>query len=141
MHHNAQFCTASSRMCKTNPYRACTLPARCPRPSGALRLTGGTRRLTPQLRIEGLMHMRVVASTLAVLVGLPLLSLVSSSCDRASSAIGASAPTTNPAGSGRTSMAYVRVIDPEGKLSDPVVMPKVVRTEEEWKKRLDRKGG
>ena len=33
-------------------------------------------------------------------------------------------------------MAYVRVIDPQGKLSGPVVMPKVVRTEEEWKKRL-----
>ncbi len=79
--------------------------------------------------------MRVFASTLAVLVGLPLLSLVSS-CNRESSAIGAS-PTTNPAaGTGRSTMAYVRVIDPEGKLSNPVVMTKVVRTEEEWKKRL-----
>jgi peptide methionine sulfoxide reductase msrA/msrB len=84
--------------------------------------------------------MRVFASTLAVLVGLPLLSLIS--CNRESTAIGAS-PTTNPgAGTGAgtairsSNMVYVRVIDPQGQLSKPVVMPKVVRTEEEWKKRL-----
>ncbi|MGB7157868.1 MAG: bifunctional methionine sulfoxide reductase B/A protein [Tepidisphaeraceae bacterium] len=33
-------------------------------------------------------------------------------------------------------MVYVRVIDLGGKLSEPVVMPKVVRTEAEWKQRL-----
>ncbi len=32
--------------------------------------------------------------------------------------------------------AYVRVIGPEGKLSEPVVVPKVVKTEDEWKKQL-----
>ncbi len=70
-------------------------------------------------------------STIAVLVGLPLAMIA---CNRENSAIGAS-PTTQP-GQGRTTMAYVRVIDSEGKLSEPVVMQKVVRTEAEWKKRL-----
>ena len=32
--------------------------------------------------------------------------------------------------------AYVRVITPQGTLSSPVVVPKVTRTEEEWKQRL-----
>ncbi|HEV2296535.1 MAG TPA: bifunctional methionine sulfoxide reductase B/A protein [Tepidisphaeraceae bacterium] len=68
---------------------------------------------------------------IAVLVGLPFALLA---CNRENSAIGASPATA--AGQGNTTMAYVRVIDPEGNLSAPVVMPKVVRTEEEWKKRL-----
>ncbi len=70
-------------------------------------------------------------STIAVLVGLPIALFA---CNRENSAIGAS-PATAP-GQGKTTMAYVRVIDPEGKLSEPVVMNKVVRTEQEWKKRL-----
>ena len=32
--------------------------------------------------------------------------------------------------------AYVRVITPDGTLSEPVVVPKVVRSEDEWKQRL-----
>ena len=33
-------------------------------------------------------------------------------------------------------MAYVRVIDGEGKLSKPLVVPDVVRSDEEWQQRL-----
>lgn len=73
-----------------------------------------------------------VFSTIAVLVGLPLMLIA---CNRENSAIGAAPAGTSPA-QGTNTMAYVRVIDPEGNLSKPVVMPKVVRTEEEWKKRL-----
>ena len=42
---------------------------------------------------------------------------------------------TNPH-SGDTTMATVRVFNTNGQLSEPVTMAKVVRTEEEWKKRL-----
>src|SRR5512132_271324 len=53
---------------------------------------------------------------------------------------GAAAPATAPA-SGATKMnamntAYVRLISSEGKLSDPVVVPKLVLSDDEWKKRL-----
>ena len=33
-------------------------------------------------------------------------------------------------------MAYVRVLDKEGKLSAPVIVPKVVKSDEEWQKIL-----
>jgi peptide methionine sulfoxide reductase msrA/msrB len=33
-------------------------------------------------------------------------------------------------------MTYVRVIDPEGKLSEPVIVPKVIKTDAEWQKLL-----
>src|SRR4051794_15214916 len=34
------------------------------------------------------------------------------------------------------STAYVRLIDPNGKLSEPVIAPKLVLSDEEWRKRL-----
>jgi peptide methionine sulfoxide reductase msrA/msrB len=37
---------------------------------------------------------------------------------------------------GKSAVAYVRVITPEGKLSEPVVVPKLVLSDEEWKARL-----
>src|SRR5688572_11954615 len=76
--------------------------------------------------------MRVSLSTIAVLIALPFIGLLS--CSRETS-VNAAAPTTKPAG-GSTPMTYVRVIDSEGKLSNPVVMPKVVKTDEEWQKLL-----
>src|ERR1051325_6556913 len=37
---------------------------------------------------------------------------------------------------GKSAMVYVRVIGQDGKLTEPVVVPKVVHTDEEWKKLL-----
>jgi peptide methionine sulfoxide reductase msrA/msrB len=49
----------------------------------------------------------------------------------------AAAPASAPAsGATKMSTAYVRLISPEGKLSDPVVVPKLVLSDDEWKKRL-----
>src|SRR4051812_18142178 len=45
-------------------------------------------------------------------------------------------PTTKPSGATPMPTAYVRLIDPDGKLSEPAVVPKLVLSEEEWKKRL-----
>ena len=77
-----------------------------------------------------------VLSVIAVLVGLPW-ALVSCNRSDTGAAIAAT-PTTNPSAEGKSAMdtVYVRVINRDGKLSEPLVMPKVVRTEEEWKKRL-----
>jgi peptide methionine sulfoxide reductase msrA/msrB len=46
------------------------------------------------------------------------------------------APTTAPSAGVKMPTAYVRVIDPQGKLSEPVVAPKVIKTDEQWKKLL-----
>ena len=74
-----------------------------------------------------------VFSIIAVLVGLPALL---TSCNRETNAVGAT-PTTNPASAGgKPMMAYVRVVDKEGKLSTPVIVPKVVKSDEEWQKIL-----
>ena len=53
--------------------------------------------------------------------------------------IAMAAPATAPSpssGANKMKTAYVRVIDPGGKLSEPVVVPKLVLSDEEWKKRL-----
>jgi peptide methionine sulfoxide reductase msrA/msrB len=46
------------------------------------------------------------------------------------------APTAAVATNGKNPMVYVRIIDAEGKLAPPAVVPKVVKTDEEWKKQL-----
>jgi peptide methionine sulfoxide reductase msrA/msrB len=43
-------------------------------------------------------------------------------------------PTTSP--EGKTPMACVRVIGPDGKLSGPALMPKLVLTDAQWRERL-----
>src|SRR5262249_30445985 len=50
----------------------------------------------------------------------------------------AATPTTTTAPSGeKMSTAYVRLIDPDGKLTEEaVVVPKLVLSDEEWKRRL-----
>ena len=40
------------------------------------------------------------------------------------------------AAKGKPPVTYVRVLTQEGKLSDPLIVPKVVRSDEEWRKRL-----
>ena len=75
--------------------------------------------------------MRVLLTIVALIV----VPLTLCSCSQESSVSAAASPTTHPT-EGKAAMAYVRVIDPEGKLSAPAVMPKVVRTEQEWKQRL-----
>jgi peptide methionine sulfoxide reductase msrA/msrB len=44
--------------------------------------------------------------------------------------------TTQSSGTKTMKSAYVRLIDPDGKLSDPVVVPKLILSDVEWKKRL-----
>jgi len=76
-----------------------------------------------------------IFSIIAVLLGVPFAFLA---CNRETNAVGAT-PTTGPAAGsveGKSNMVYVRVITPEGKLSDPVVIPKVVKSDEEWQKIL-----
>jgi peptide methionine sulfoxide reductase msrA/msrB len=51
-------------------------------------------------------------------------------CDHAKGA--GEAKTAN----GRPGMVYVRIINTDGKLTEPMVVPKVIHTEEEWKKIL-----
>src|SRR4249920_1047670 len=69
-----------------------------------------------------------------VLFGLVFLTACRSTSAAAASA--AAAPTTEPSGATKMPTAYVRLIDPDGKLSEPAVVPKLVLSEEEWKKRL-----
>lgn len=45
-------------------------------------------------------------------------------------------PATQSVKGDKMNTAYVRLIDPEGKLSEPAVVPKLILSEEEWKKRL-----
>jgi peptide methionine sulfoxide reductase msrA/msrB len=46
------------------------------------------------------------------------------------------APASPKPTEGRTPMAYVRVIGPDGKLSGPTLMPKLVLTDAQWRERL-----
>jgi peptide methionine sulfoxide reductase msrA/msrB len=49
---------------------------------------------------------------------------------------GATTPTTGPAAEGKAPMVYVRLIQSDGTLSQPVVVPEVVRSDAEWRQRL-----
>src|SRR5215212_2363192 len=55
---------------------------------------------------------------------------------RPSSEAVAAASATGGAFKGTNTMSYVRVIDKEGNLAPAAVVPKVVRTEQEWRKKL-----
>ena len=68
---------------------------------------------------------------------LQLVLLTAAGCDGLAGSEGATAPRrSQPAG--RTSMSYVRVrvIGPDGKLSDPREAPMLVLSDAEWRKRL-----
>ena len=68
-------------------------------------------------------------------LSLVLISLLLASCDRPPTANAAS-PNSSDERNPMTSTARVRVIDKNGKLSDPVEAPKLVLSDAEWQKRL-----
>jgi peptide methionine sulfoxide reductase msrA/msrB len=73
----------------------------------------------------------------AVMVSFSLFAAlcILASCDQ-KPAPGAGTGTGGPSVRGSSNMARVTVIQPDGRLSGPVDLPKLVLTEAEWKKRL-----
>ena len=70
-------------------------------------------------------------------LSLVLISLLLASCERPPSA-NAAAPNASDERNPMTATARVRVIDKDGKLSDPIDAPKLVLSDAEWQKRLNK---
>lgn len=78
--------------------------------------------------------MRVVSSMKSLT--LLCLMLLLGACDRPPSANAAAAAPTSDERNSMTPTARLRVINKDGKLSDPVDLPKLVLSDAEWQKRL-----
>src|SRR4051812_45985666 len=68
-------------------------------------------------------------------LSLTLLVLVLSACDRPPT-VSAASPGSSDERNAMTPTARIRVINKEGKLSDPIDAPKLVLSDAEWQKRL-----